>query len=136
MLGSICRGVPSEMPKLKFQTLFLGPVVCAMAVVFAASAGAGDATGQLTVGHDSPDEQLAQRDIDVPRRDDRIRRGETVTNRERPELDALGARRTSDIQKFLQNQLGLGEDPQKLFGLFVHQFRNLFLLVKKCHLRS
>ena len=43
MLGSICRGVPSEMPKLKFQTLFLGPVVCAMAVVFAASAGAGDA---------------------------------------------------------------------------------------------
>ena len=43
-------------------------------------------------------------------------------------MDALGTRKTADIQKFLQNQLEMGEDPQKLFGLFVYQFRNLLMV--------
>jgi len=42
--------------------------------------------------------------------------------------DALGTRRGADIQKFLQNQLAMGEAPQMLFGLFVYQFRNLLMV--------
>lgn len=41
--------------------------------------------------------QVAQTGIQVPRRQDRVRRGETVRSRERPELDALGARAGSFI---------------------------------------
>lgn len=80
------------MPRFKFQILLLGPAVCTMAIVFAASAGAEDAAGRLTILRGSPGEQLAQQGVEVPSRGASIRRGETVTNRERPELDALGAR--------------------------------------------
>ena len=86
------RGIPSEMSKHNFQALFLGPVVYTIAIVSTASAGADDAAERLSIIPGPHDVQLAQQGIEVPSRDARIRRGETVKNRERPELDPLGAR--------------------------------------------
>ena len=75
------------MPKFKFQARFLGSFVCAMFIVSAASAGMDDVVERLTIVRGPHGEQLAQQGLEVPSRDARIRRGETVTNRERPELD-------------------------------------------------
>ena len=80
--GAVMR---SSWPKRYIGCLSTMAFLAAATSAYPASAGENQADASL----DEP-AQLAARAYEVPRRDVEVPRGETVTSRKRPELDALG----------------------------------------------